>query len=76
MSKPTGVATSTALHKLRLLVKQLLTFIDRTHLFGRDNTQSGIIKNPVANVQRLGFLRGKHNSRVLFCLLLAAGERC
>ena len=39
MSKPTGVATITALHKLILIVKQLLTFIDRTHLFGGDNTQ-------------------------------------
>ena len=39
MPKPTGVATSTALRQLMLHVQQLLTFIDRTNLFGRDNTQ-------------------------------------
>ena len=57
MPKPTGVATSTALRQLMLYVQQLITFIDRTHLFGRDNTQLQMYI-----VQQLGFLKGKHKS--------------
>ena len=67
MPKPKGVATSTTLHRLMLQFKQLLTFIDRTNLFGCDNTQYGIIKNQFENVQHLsyGFLKASikiHNT--------------